>query len=286
MHECAFALLSLSAQYPRDSIQSLAVTIYTDQPQFFRSFKGCWLPLRFRETDARLIAQWKGKIDFVHRVKIEVLRDFIQHYEGQVLYVDTDVHFQRPVDTLFDNIRDGLKYMHIMEDIVHSSSVPVLQKLSAFLRKNTLIVNGEKITVPDDVAMWNAGVLGFSSDQAELLDKVLYFTDAVYPRFSRHVIEQFAFSLYFRQPAPLLMAHSHIAHYWNLKELRPVLASFFHRFRDEQWDRLVTFSSMIQLTDYMQQKANFYSNRSLSGKLLKQHWKPRIPDWNLLMQQL
>jgi hypothetical protein len=134
--------------------------------------------------------------------------------------------------------------------------------------------------------MWNAGVLGFSTDHAYLLEDVLAFTDFVYPRFPKHVVEQFAFSLYFQNTSQIHTAHTHIYHYWNLKELRPILLSFFRFFHTNDWDSLVQYSQLIQLPEYLQQKANFYSNRSVIDKLVKKKWLPNIPEWELLVQQL
>jgi lipopolysaccharide biosynthesis glycosyltransferase len=222
----------------------------------------------------------------VHRVKIEVLRDFTATHQGQILYLDTDVVFTRPVTEIFEQLAEGKLYMHVMEGYVHHSDNTVFRKLSGFFRQTAVTVHNVPVAIPEKATMWNAGVLGFHSRYAYLLDEVLAFTDEVYRQFPKHVVEQFAFSLHFQQTAPLLSAHTSIYHYWNLKELRPVLASFFAHFRDKNWDGLVYYSRLIQLPDYLQQKANFYYNRSTLQKLLKRKWKATIPDWNLLLQQL
>lgn len=286
LNECAFALLSLTRQQTEDDLQNLTVIIYTDQPAFFKSFKDCPLNARLRDVNRALISQWRGAIDFVHRVKIEVLRDAVKNLDGQILYLDTDVCFAEPVTTIFDNIRKGKLYMHIMEGRLHGSDNLVFQKLSKFFNSSDVALHGKKITIPEDAMMWNAGVLGFHTKYSQLLDEVLAFTDVVYQQIPKHVVEQFAFSLYFRQTAPLLSAHTNINHYWNLKELRPVLASFFGHFGNKDWETLSYYSRLIQLPDYMQQKANFYYNRSSVDKLLKKRWTAALPDWDLLIHQL
>src|ERR1043165_8489428 len=107
LNECAFALLSLTRQQTEDDLQNLTVIIYTDQPAFFKSFKDCPLGVRLRDVSQALINQWRGSIDFVHRVKIEVLRDAVKNLDGQILYLDTDVCFAEPVTTIFEHIRKG-----------------------------------------------------------------------------------------------------------------------------------------------------------------------------------
>lgn len=286
LHECAFALASLCSRHTRAELANLTVCIYTDQPEYFRAFSDCWLNIHFRYVDEMLLAAWRGNIDFVHRVKIEVLRDFSANHEGNVLYLDTDVVFANPVSEIFEQIASGKLYMHVMEGPVHHSRNAVFQKLSGFFKKGPVMVHNRLIEIPDQAMMWNAGVLGFHTQHAPVLKDVLDFTDDVYRQFPKHVVEQFAFSFYFQRTALLLSAHTSIYHYWNLKELRPVLASFFLFFRDKNWDGLVYFSRLIQLPDYLQQKANYYANRSTLDKLLGRKWKASIPDWNLLLQQL
>lgn len=286
LNECVFALLTLSRHHTREELQQLSVCIYTDRPEYFRSFKDCWLKLSFKEVNAEILKRWKGDIDFVHRVKIEVLRDFSVAHVGQILYLDTDICFAESSSVLFEEISHEKLYMHIMEGPVHYSDNVVFQKLSKFLKSRSISVKGNPVPIPDNVAMWNAGVLGFHTRYAPLLDEVLAFTDEIHRQYPRHVVEQFAFSLYFQQTTSVLSAHTAIFHYWNLKELRPILHSFFHQFRAYSWEELIHYGRLIQLPDYLQQKANFYYNRSTLDKLLKKKWRPVLPDWEVLKQQL
>jgi hypothetical protein len=287
LHECAFALLTLCRQHKREELKDLEVCIYTDNPGFFRSFKDCWLNPNFREIDQNLIRQWKGAIDFVHRVKIEILRDFTKDSTGQVLYLDTDVCFDRPVTEMFHNIAEGKLYMHLMEGLVHKGETVINAKVSAYVKKNApLLVNGKQVNIPEEATMWNAGVLGFHTKHKHLLDEVLAFTDAIYQEFPKHIVEQFAFSSYFQQAAPLLSAHTYIFHYWNLKEIRFIFSSFFQYFKDSDWTELVRYSILIQLPVPMQEKVNFLQNRTPLAKFMKKQWQPSTPRWDLLIQQL
>ena len=76
-HECAFALLSLARIYNGGLPANTQVWIYTDNPGWFsNTLRNPGIELHFCEVDATRIAKWRGSIDFVHRVKIEVLIDF------------------------------------------------------------------------------------------------------------------------------------------------------------------------------------------------------------------
>ena len=84
-HECAYALLSLSRLYQAGVKCNIEIWIYTDNPGWFEAFKDCTLSLHFRAIDKATINEWRGSIDFVHRVKIEVLKDFCKDKKGNVL---------------------------------------------------------------------------------------------------------------------------------------------------------------------------------------------------------
>ncbi|MBE2289163.1 MAG: hypothetical protein IAE95_06380 [Chitinophagaceae bacterium] len=283
-YECAYALLSLSRLYGGGGPAGTEIWIYTDNPGWFNILRNPGIQLHFRQIDNDLITKWKGSIDFVHRVKIEVLREFSSHRQGNILYVDTDVVFTRPIEEMMRNINSGDLYMHVMEGIVSNKANPVMAKLDAHLRENTpMKVNGRALW---DLAMWNAGVLGFRSQHRPLLEDVLTFTDTEYPRFSKHIVEQFAFSVFFRQAGPIKTAAPFITHYWNLKEARIVLASFFNFFKTKAWEDLIACGHLVQMPVLMQEKVNFLQNRDITDKLLKKNWQPAEYDWKDLMSQL
>jgi len=283
-YECTFALLTLSQLYKPEELEHIQIWIYTDKPEWFLSFRDCWLPITLRKISEDVIKGWKGEIDFVHRVKIEVLRDLLQTKAGNVLYLDTDIVFLRRIDSMLHAIAGGNIFMHVMEGIVSDESNPIMKKLCFYLREQqTIQMSGKPLY---DSAMWNAGVLGFHSQYHALLDDILFFTDMIFPEFPKHVVEQFAFSLYFQRTASIHAAAPYILHYWNLKELRVLLRSFFGHFKNKPWDDLVAFSKLIQVHVVMQEKLVFLQNRSALGKLTKSEWEPTIPDWNLMMQQL
>lgn len=282
-HECAYALLSLSRLYASSALRNTEIWIYTDNADWFRSFKDCPLPLNYREVDSATIKQWRGQIDFVHRVKIEVLKDMAQNKQGNILYADTDVVFTRGIDKVFADIADGKLYMHIREGRVSDKGNPILRKLNDHLIRADLKMNGKPL---NEMAMWNAGVLGFNISHAHLLDEILSFTDGQYPKFPKHVVEQFAFSAYFQDKDCIKAAAPYIFHYWNLKEAGIVLASFFNYFKNRSWTELVQYSALIQMENLMQEKLVFYNNRGVAGIIAGKKWEATGYDWGERLTQL
>ena len=283
-HECTYALLSLSRIYAPGELKNTEIWIYTDNPGWFSSFNGCWLPLHFRTVDNSTIKQWKGDINFVHRVKIEVLKDLVKNKTGNILYLDCDIVITHPIDQVLKNINSGQLYMHMKEGLISDRGNKIFEKLHDHYKGQPSIKIKDKPV--HEFAMWNAGVIGFNTQCNYLLDEVLTFTDTQYPTFPKHVIEQFAFSIYFQQAGQLKAAAPYIFHYWNLKEARTVLASFFTHFKGSSWEELTRYSSLLQIHALMQDKVNFYRNRGILGTLQGKKWIPEKMDWDELVKQL
>jgi hypothetical protein len=283
-HECAFALLSLSRLYPDGLPSGTEIWIYTDDAAWFDGLGKCPLPMQFCALDATTLKSWRGGIDFVHRVKIALLQDLCTRATGNILYADTDVVFMHPITTILEGIAQGNRYMHVMEGRVSDAGNPVLKKLHHHLLARKLTDAGGRPL--QDLYMWNAGVLGFSTHQAGLLDRVLAFTDAEYPLFSKHIVEQFAFSVHMAGAGAIKAASPYVLHYWNLKEVRPLLADFFEAMKGQPWKVITQAAALIQMPVLMQEKANFYQNRSIGDKLQKKVWTPTAVPASLLLQQL
>ncbi len=282
--ECTYALLSLSKIMLLFPVRDLEIWIYTDNKEWFTTFKNCNLPLFFKEIDENVLYNWRGEINFVHRIKIEILKDFVGNNVGNIFYSDTDVLFKNDINIVFQNIDQDTLYMHTMEGYINESKNPVIKKLNDFLDKENL--KDENNNSLNEKAMWNAGMLGFNTNYSLLLDKVLVFTDNTYKKYPKHVIEQFSFSVYFQQTGNIKSAAPYIIHYWNVKEMRILLASFFLFFKDSDWNELIKYSTLIDVSVLMQEKMNFYSNRSIVAKIQKKHWLPILPNWDKLLKQL
>ncbi len=282
-YECAYSLLSLSRVYAPDQLSNTEVWIYTDKPEWFDRFHDCALDLNFRKLGDATLAAWRGKTGFVHRVKIEVLKDLTSKKAGNILYVDTDSVFTHNIDKILQDIGAGRLYMHTMEGVVNKEGTPLLKKLNRYLQKDKKQTAGKTLQA---MSMWNAGVIGFNTDHKNLLDEALAFTDDMYPEFPKHIVEQFAFSVCFQRAGEIKAVAPYVFHYWKLKEAGVVWASFFEYFKEASWGRLVQYSMLVQIHALMQEKADFFHNRTFAESILNRQWKPLKPDWAELVKQL
>lgn len=211
-------LVSISSILRFDLAMSPQIIVYTDS----RSYLEKWLPssIIYIDTPNERWEEWKGTQHFVHRAKIQMLRDFATRFEGNVLYCDTDTYFLQSPEPLFLQIANGELLMHVDEGPLKDSENLVFKKLVKFLKVH------KTEYIPVDTHMWNAGVLGFQTSDVNLLDRALVMSDDLYKSYPKHVMEQLAFSFVF-QSKKRRSCEETIFHYWDFKEYRSVLATFF-----------------------------------------------------------
>jgi hypothetical protein len=254
------ALISIASVYGYStSSRAFQIVLYTDSASYFQSR----LPfdIQYVETPLSTWQEWKGEKQFVHRAKIKMLQHFVAGYSGNILYCDTDTYFLQSPFLLFDQIQEGYLLMHTDEGILERSQNLVFKKLDKFLRKY------KAHSIPPSTHMWNAGVLGFSSQEKGLLDQVAQLSDDLYNAYPKHVMEQLSFSFYFQQKK-LKACEESIFHYWDFKEYRIVLKRFFEEQKEpsfEGWSKKVKAILPMEL---IQKKRAFMAKPSIVRKWL------------------
>ena len=222
-YECKYALHNL-LQF--DFYKHVIPVIYTDDEYFFKDELSLFEHVIIERLDSEKIKNWRGKINFVHRVKIEMLIEFMNKHEGNILYCDTDTYFKKSPKMLFDEIGNGKIFMHQKEGEIDKLRFPVFKKWEAFLVGNNLLSDSSKSSV-NKLPMWNAGVIGMSSNHKQVLPQVLDLTDKIYPLFPKHIAEQFSFSYVLSQQFTIHSSADYIFHYWYLKEFSGYLEKKF-----------------------------------------------------------
>lgn len=224
-HEAAFSILSA---YAVGGLGAARVVVYTDAPEEFEKLLGRQLEITYQYIEAAQWQRWRGSIDFVHRVKIEVLRHAAAHYPGPLLYLDTDTLWLRPPAEVLAWLAAGPRLMHVAEGTLSRGSY-LNRKIGRYLRSSGFVSGCGGPAIGPATPMYNAGVLGLHAGDAPLLDQVLCLTEELYRHYPKHVMEQLAFSAVLSEAGLVQEAAPGIFHYWNLKEARPLLAAFFAR---------------------------------------------------------
>ena len=273
--EAAYSILSAYAA-GGGTPGGIRIVVYTDAPVEFEQVLG-YLP----EVEYRLIApaqwqQWRGSIDFVHRVKIEVLRHAAAHYPGRLLYLDTDTVFERPPAEVLGWLAAGPRLMHLAEGTLSHGSY-LNRKIGRYLRRHGFASTCGGPAIGPATPMFNAGVLGLQPTDGPLLAQVLCLTEELYRFYPKHVMEQLAFSAVLAAAGPVREAAPGIFHYWNLKEARPLLAAFFARHAGRPLPALLPLLGEVPLRELSAAKARFEDRPGWQRALLKwlgKEWRP------------
>ena len=221
LNEALFSILSCLRQH-----NGATVLVYTDNPAHFRAVLGEAKAVQYVQIEPAQWQEWRGEIDFVHRVKIKVLQHAAARYVGNLLYVDTDTVFLKPPSEIFAVITKQERFMHISEGRLRDGN-PLNRKINRALLQDTGRTAMAGGAIAPDTRMYNAGVLGLRSADAPLLAEVLTLTEQLFRLYPKHVMEQLAFSVVLARAGVVREAAPWVYHYWNLKEIRPVLDELF-----------------------------------------------------------
>ncbi len=216
VRQTQFSILSFLKNRELDDLTE--IWVYTDQKNRFVEFFGDHPQIEYVEITKDQIQKWRGEINFVHRVKVEILKDAASKFQGCLFYCDGDTYFMSSPKSLFKKVSDRYSLMHIAENALDAGKDPLSKKILKFVKTHQFQISNEFVGIGPSTVMWNAGVLGISEKNKYLLSLVLELTDQAYSLYQKHVMEQLAFSFYLQTRTTVLPADSVIYHYWNQKD--------------------------------------------------------------------
>lgn len=257
INECRFSLLKFLSIYNLKPPVHTAMVIYTDKPQLFEMFIPFFPSFTIEQILPEQIKEWQGSINYIHRAKPMVIKSFFKHFEGAVLFMDTDTYITAPIDAIWEKIEGGQVVMHQSEGVIDSSKNAEFKKWDLFLKNNSIQFGGQTFQYNPDFQVWNSGVLGISKNELPVIDDVIQLIDAIHAKFPKHITEQVACSYLLQQKATIYPANSNVVHYWDLKEFRKFLNVFFKKNEEESIPNLVKAVHGIDAAEMQQQKNNF-----------------------------
>ncbi len=189
------------------------IIVITDDSTLFGFFEGKIETIVINQDTIR---DWEGPHQFFWRVKIKALQLVAQKYpQDSILYLDSDTFFYKNTEVLLTALQNGNQFMHLNEGKLSQLS----SKTEKLMWKQMKGKSYENIIINENVAMWNAGLIGVSQRHFECLDLTLRINDAMCADgVTRRLIEQFAFSLGLNQYSELQPADHIVGHYWGNKK--------------------------------------------------------------------
>jgi hypothetical protein len=228
--ETLFSILSLYQTEP--SQVSTPICIYTDNKEYFlQAIKGLDHHIRIEQRSMDQFKSWRGEINFVHRVKLEVIKDYFATVGDHLFYLDSDTIWTKPVGDLLRLVdkSENKAWMHLCEGKLSGGANPIMKKMANFLERENFNIGAEPLKISSDSYMWNAGAIGLSRNHSALIDEMLDLTDEMFKKYSKHVIEQFVVSYSLQTRFQLIPTDEFIYHYWFFKSFRTHIQNYFKK---------------------------------------------------------
>jgi hypothetical protein len=232
-----FSILSYFSWCP-DLIASTRIILYTDAPEYFRSFLS-EKQIEYCFLSPELLTEMKGPEQFIHRIKVMVINLSFNSYPNEdQLFIDSDTFFTANATEIIDTIASGSSLMHVREYTIQDSlRIFSLFKQSQFpksflhyISSNVFRVGNEKISFDNRAYSWNSGVLGLHKDFSMYMPDVVKLTDLFYANSKWFISEQLAFSFILQKTTVISAAKKYITHYWGRRQkvlIEELLSSIF-----------------------------------------------------------
>jgi hypothetical protein len=245
--------------------EDTTVLIYTDNTNHFHQLSDATAPIIYEEVSSAQWQQWRGEINFVHRIKVEVLLHAVQKYGGNTLFLDSDTFFLQSPTPVFNALSAGQHFMHKYESTLSTSS-GLHRTLYDILRQQPPTDWTSHLATTQ---MYNAGAIGLGATDAPLLEQVLALTDSLYRIHPSHVMEQLSFSMRLTQAGPIQEVAPYVLHYWHMKDTRPVLANFFARHNSQPTSSVLTALAQLPIIEAASQKDRWEEKKRWQRGLLR-----------------
>jgi hypothetical protein len=259
----AEALYSLLSYY-QVAAKPVQVLIYTDSPASFEQVLGVRPEIIYPAVTPDEWQRWRGSSNKVYLLKQGVLGHAAQHYPGNLLFVDTDTIWQA-----------GQYVMHVSEGRLAVGNV-LSRKVYKHLKGHVFTVGPNQYSVAKNTVLYNSGVIGMSSAAAMRLPEVVALADQLYATYNKHMMEQLAFSLWFKADSLIVEAAPYVVHYWNLKAARPFLTQVFRKYASQSLNEFYKRTSALDLKGLHEAEMAYRQLPSWQRTLLKllgRHWQ-------------
>ena len=216
-NQVSFSLLTLF-HHLHGKLDGVKIVVYTDRPEIFAKYR-IDFPLQIEKLTPEMLRDFRGDLDFVHRVKICIIKDCFEKYNADVLYLDSDTYFTASPIPLLNNIAPGSSIMNsddydleYADELFENKDWLMIRKA---IRNFEYSIDGKVRKISLSTRMWNAGVIGISMDDSYLLERILNLADQIYRNKKVFTAEQFAFSYFLQHHTAMIDSGDTIFHYWR-----------------------------------------------------------------------
>lgn len=214
------AVLTILSFYSYSSQTNNSVFLFTDRPEWFIEYLKD-IDVKYILLTPDKVKRMRGTIDFLHRMKIELIAEAFELTNGDLLYADSDTFFTADPSAFMQKVSPGKSFMHVKEyefEELRSMALPAGAPFQAFLsliEKNVFKTSdNDNFKISTSNSSWNAGVIMFHNSHKSFLTDVFALTDQFYPSTRNHASEQYAFSIVLQSRTDLSACDEVVYHYW------------------------------------------------------------------------
>ncbi len=254
--QCVFSIFSFCAS---NIFSDKTIFLVTDNKQFFEHNLPDVCAVEFVEVSESDLVRMRGKIDFIHRIKIasiELVANQKQRFE-RYLYIDCDTIVKQDFSIILSKISEDTSLFHTHEfkfedcRTLHNSNLTKQLYNSLVDDKIKFVKKDKAIKVQADFSSWNAGVIGIHKANLHLLKYVYALTDALYDNVRHHGAEQFAFSYVLEKETSIITCQDIVHHYW-LRPKKAIAQRFIGKIlKGNTPFQILEFSGNIDRLEYL-----------------------------------
>jgi hypothetical protein len=245
------------------------VLLFTDRPEYFSSSLS-GVPVDFILLTPEKIKDMRGKIDFLHRMKIAVIEEAFNKCDGHILYADSDTFFIADPLPVIQETAPDKSSMHVLEyrfEEMRLLPLPMGKTFHAFLNliETRSFCNGhdqELIVSPQDIS-WNAGVMLFHPSHVRFIPDVYALTDQFYPETLNHASEQYAFSIILQRNTEVIPCDGVVYHYWY-RVKKQIVDLYLQKKMDEDWSKLSLNKKLAEAKQWTKELPPLFINHILT----------------------
>lgn len=222
-----YSVLTLLALLLEQKRNDFRIAVYSDRPDQLPAHD--WVrPIRVHPEE---LAGLRGPLDYVHRIKLRVLRRALGDLGAPLIYVDGDTRWLRipdePFAALSGDATPPACYLYKVEGSISASFFPQYFHLLHKTRRKLM-----EWRIPPDPpwTMWNSGAVGIPNRSEGFIDEVLRVNDELLPYVGyRNCVEQLALSLVAASRFEVRPFDAYLEHWWSYGSELPI---FLRRFFD------------------------------------------------------
>ncbi len=223
-----FSVMTLLWLLTQAQRQDIRIVVYTD-----RADKAPQHPLvQVIEIKRSELQAYRGRFDYVHRIKHCVLLRASKELSGPLLYVDCDTRWlsipDQALNILKANQGDSPPHccMHEIDGAFSPTHFPDYHR---YVTECADELRKQGILHPERLLNWNAGAIGLPQGQTAFFEDALRLSDFLFTRVKpRNWVEQLAWSMVGCDRYQMFALGDCLHHYWGYSYEAPIyLRRFF-----------------------------------------------------------